>query len=515
MSRKIFRVALTALVLFNFSAAFAQDYAETALLFSRTRPAGSARIQALGGSQIALGGDYSSGLSNPAGLGMFNKSEFTFSTGLSSHNTAASYLGNATDDNRTVFNIPGISLVWHMPKDNGAFLGGSFSISLSRINDFNRATLYSGKNDNNSIVDYFIDQAFGSTTAQFGDNGPEFNTPTGLAYYNYLIGAKSILNPPGPNDEYFTDAGYPDKQQEETLVKGASNQWTFSYGGNVQDKFFFGGGIGIASIRYKSQKIFSEEFVPQNPNNPDTLYYLQLNENLDIRGSGVNATFGAIVRPVDFIQIGVSFVTPTFYNISETYSASMGTRWDNFDYFGDGKQILGDNVNDPDKPHTDLITSEYNLSTPLKFSTGIAFLSKYGFLTGDIEMTNPAKAKYSSDTPGISYTDENGNIRSSYQAVVNYRVGAEFRHDIYRVRAGYNVLANTYQDNINADNKITSVSGGLGIRTKDFYIDFALVSSSGKKYDYQPYTFFDGSGPVASLKNRSTTGMVTLGFTIE
>src|SRR5688572_1983503 len=135
MSRNFFRIVLTAIVLLNFSEVFSQDYAETALLFSRTRPAGSARIQALGGSQIALGGDYSSGLSNPAGLGMFNKSEFTFSAGLSSHTTSANYLGNESDDNRTIFNIPGVSFVWHMPKDRGAFLGGSFAVSLSRIND--------------------------------------------------------------------------------------------------------------------------------------------------------------------------------------------------------------------------------------------------------------------------------------------------------------------------------------------------------------------------------------------
>ncbi|MBT1700562.1 hypothetical protein KK083_26980 [Fulvivirgaceae bacterium PWU4] len=515
MSRKIFRIALTALVLLNFSVAFAQDYAETALLFSRTRPAGSARIQALGGSQIALGGDYSSGLSNPAGLGMFNRSEFTFSTGLSSHNTSANYFGNSTDDNRTVFNIPGLSLVWHMPKDNGAFLGGSFGISFSRINDFNNATLYSGKNDDSSIIDYFIDQAFGQTTDQFKEGGRHYNSPTGLAYYNYLIGAKSILDPPGPNDEYFTDAGYPDKQQEEILVKGASNQWTFSYGANISDRFFFGAGVGIASIRYKSQKTFTEDFLPGNPNDQDTLYYLQLNENLDIRGSGVNATFGAIARPLDFLQIGVSFVTPTFYSISETYSASMGTRWDNFDYFGDGKEILGDNVNDPDRPHTDVVTSDYNLTTPLKFNAGVAFISKYGFISGDIEMVNPAKAKYTSDTPGITYTDENGSIRRNYEPVINYHIGAEFRYEIYRVRAGYGVLANTYRNNITSNNQITSISGGVGIRTKDFSIDFALVNSSSKRYDYQPYTFFDGSGPAASLKNRSMMGMLTFGFTIE
>src|SRR3989337_2639753 len=148
---KHLRIYLTAIVLLNFLDANAQDYTETALLFSRNKPAGSARILGIGGSQTALGGDYSSALSNPAGLGMFNRSEFTFSLGLSDHNTSANYLGTHTDDNRSVFNIPGISYVWNIPKQNDdSFFGGSLGISLSRVNDFNRSTLYSGDNDDNS-----------------------------------------------------------------------------------------------------------------------------------------------------------------------------------------------------------------------------------------------------------------------------------------------------------------------------------------------------------------------------
>jgi hypothetical protein len=504
MGKKIFRLALTAILLLNFSAVLAQDYAETALLFGRTRPAGSARIQALGGSQTALGGDYSSALSNPAGLGLFNRSEFTFSAGLTSRNTFSNYLDNRTEDNRTVFNIPGISLVWHSPKDKGGFLGGSFGVSLSRTNDFNQSTLYSGRNENNSIVDYFIDQAFGSTTTQFDEDAVNYNTPTGLAYFNFLIGAKSILPDPGPDDEYFTDVGYPD-QQEEILVKGATNQWSFSYGGNVKDKFFFGAGVGISSLRYKSQKIFTEYY-----DNPEIIEMMQLTENLEIRGSGINATLGAIARPVDFIQVGVSYTTPTFYGITETYDAAMGSRWNNFDYYGDGEEILGDNTNNPIE--TDLVTSDYNLTIPSRVSVGVALLSEFGFLSGDIELTNPAKTKYTSDTPGISYSDDNENIRSIYQPVVNYRVGAEFRYDIWRVRGGFGIQSNSYRGN-EADNTMTSLTGGAGVRLKKFYIDFALVHSASKKYGYQPYTFFDGSGPIVSLKQKITTGMITAGFT--
>jgi hypothetical protein len=97
--------------------------------------------------------------------------------------------------------------------------------------------------------------------------------------------------------------------------------------------------------------------------------------------------------------------------------------------------------------------------------------------------------------------------------VLNYRLGAEYRYNIYRVRAGYGVQANTYRDTDAADNTITSISGGAGVRLKKFYIDFALVHSTSKKYGYQPYTFFDGTGPVVSLKSKVTTGMITAGFT--
>lgn len=504
-----FRIFLTAIVLLNFTGAFGQGYAESALLFSRNLPSGSARILGLGGSQAALGGDYSSALSNPAGLGMFNRSEFTFSLGLTDPRTSANYLGTHTDDHRSFFNIPGLSYVWHMPsRKDQSYYGGSLGISLSRVNDFNNQTLYGGNNQDNSIIDYFIEQANGETTDQFFE--PEFanyNTPAGLAYFNYLIGPKSILNPPGPEDEYFTDATYP-YQQEEIQVKGAANQWSFSYGGNVRDKFFFGGGIGITSLNYKSRKIFTETF------DSDTvvLQNLQLIENLNIQGTGFNATIGAIVRPVNFFQIGISYTSPTFYGLTETYDASMSSRWDDFDYYGDGTTILGDNSDNPET--TDLTTSDYNLTVPMRLRGGVAFISEYGFLTADVEMINPSRAKYGTKDSRISFNNDNADIKAVYQPVINYQIGAEFRHDIFRVRAGYGVQTNTFKENTNADNTITSISGGLGVRMKKFYVDVALVHAAGKTFEYQPYTFSDGSGPVADLKNSSTRGVITVGFSL-
>ncbi len=502
MTKKFIGVSLTAIALLGFLSVNAQDYAESALQFSRSQPTGSARILGLGGAQTALGGDYSSALSNPAGLGMFNRGEFTFSLGLTDHQTTASYYGSKTDDNRSVFNIPGFSYVWNFPGKNQTLVSGSLGVSFSRVNDFNSAITYQGSNQNKSIIDYFIEQSNGFTTEQFEPGEYHYNSPTGLAYHNYLIGPWSTRDPEAPDDLYFTDAPFPDRQHEmeEILVKGATNQWSISYGGNIQDKFFFGGGIGISSLRYQSRKDYFEDF------DSTTVQNLHLNEKLDIRGTGINATLGLIVRPVNSLQLGVSYTTPTFYGLTETYEATMTTDWNNFDYYGI------ETLNNLEAS-TDIVTSDYNFTAPMKLRGGIAFITKYGFITGDVEYTNPSKAKYKSDISGLSFQDNNDDIKSIYQPTLNYRVGAEFRHDILRVRAGYGVQGNAFNDNIGSDNTITSVSGGVGIRTQSFYVDLAVVHSTGKRYQYQPYTFFDGSGPIVDLKNKTLNGVITVGFT--
>jgi hypothetical protein len=501
-SRKF--VGLSGLLCLIASMTFAQSYVESALLFSRTRPGGSARIQGMGGSQIALGGDYSVGLSNPAGLGMYNRSEVTLTPAYSTYDADAEYLGNFNKSSTSKFIIPGVSLVLHMPMEKNGFVGGSFAISLSRTNDFNRSINYYGDNKETSIIDSFIDIANGAPTAQFENE--LFNTPTGLAYYNYLIGPKSIVHPDSSDIEYFTDVRTVPYQREQIDTKGAMNQWSFSYGANFKDKLFIGAGIGVSTLKFKSTKVYSEDFDSEDFDDP-IFNYLDLSESLDIKGNGINATLGAILRPVDFLQIGVSFTTPTYFEFTETYSADMSTSWENFDYYGDGTIFLNN-----ESASTDIVTSDYSLTTPLKFSAGVAFLSKYGIITGDVEFTNPAKAKYSSNISGVSFDQDNENIKAAYQSVVNYRIGGEFRYKILRVRAGYGLQASALKDYFDLDNSIQTVSGGIGVRLKKFYADFALVSSNAKDY-YQPYYFSDGPGPIVTLDNKTTTGMLTFGFT--
>jgi len=507
MRMKIFGVSLIAILLSASSGLFAQSYVESALQFSRTKPWGSARIQGMGGAQIALGGDYSSAGSNPAGIGMYNRSEFAFSPGFNSFNTSSDYFGENEKQSGSKLVLPGISLVFHIPneKESGiGFQGGSLAITMSRTNDFNRSISYHGTNPNTSIIDSFIDQANGATTDQFSDKGgANYNTPTGLAYYNYLIGAQDILNPPGPNDQYFTDAHKIPFQTEQIQTSGSTSQWNFAYGANFNDILFLGAGVGISSLRFKSQKIYGETF-----DDPDTLQALQLKEDLSIHGSGINATLGATVRPVSFLQIGVSYTTPTYYSLSESYNAAMSTKWGSFDYFGDGSEILGDNSRNPIT--TDQVISDYSLTTPSKLNAGIAFLSKYGLVTGDIEMTNLGNVKYSS-TQGFDFSQENSDIKTIYKRTLSYRMGAEFRYKILRVRAGYAMQGNTLAASMNFNNQIQTISGGVGIKQAKFYIDFAMSSSTTKSF-YNPYYLYEDT-PTVDMKHNFLASTFTVGFT--
>jgi hypothetical protein len=485
--------------------AYGQGFVDNALLFSRTKSAGSARIQGLGGTQTSLGGDYSSALSNPAGLGMFNRSEFTFSTALSSQNSSSDYFNTTSKDSKTVFNVPGLSLAIHIPSRNEkGFLGGTLGISLTRINDFNLNTKLTGTNPNNSIVDYFIQDAGDMDPEAFLDeNHNAFYSLTGLAYRNYLI--EDVQDQNG----YFYDSKLlfnESFQQETSERRGAQYQWAIGYGANFSDKLFVGGSLGITTLRFKLNQRYSETNLKYPATAEEPLQDLFINENYDISGSGVNLTLGAIYRPVNFVQLGVSFVTPTYYQIIDNYTARVETDWNNYDYYPDdpNDELLNNVYEELTQP----LVSEYGLSTPLKFSTGATFISKFGFLSADIEFVNYQRARYSSDIAD-DFDAENSGIKSEYKKVVNYRLGAEGRYSKFRVRAGVNYMSDPLKNSTTNLSQL-AYSSGLGYRDKDFYIDFAATFSNYKGTRI-PY-FTSGGNPVADQKFRTSNFVITVGF---
>jgi hypothetical protein len=511
--KKLKGLLLAATLMLTANALMAQTYTETALMFSRTRPAGSARILGMGGAQISLGGDFSSAYSNPAGLGMFNRSEFSITPGyFQLQNTGSYFAGNSlisdgNVDNRTALSIPAFGMIFSKPQDDAGFIHGTFGVTVTRLNDFNSNIQYQGTNASSSLIDYFIDQANGGTPDQFGSDGALFNTVTELAYDNFLVGEASILDPDFPSDQYFTDFDpgiNPNVNQDESIqTKGAQNQWSFSYGANFNDKFFLGGGLGIVALNFQSHKAYTERFTDQPINN------YTLTEDLQIRGTGLNLTLGGIFRPVDGFQVGAAVTTPTRYNLTDTYTASMRSNWNNWDYYGDGSEILTN-----EQAGTDDITSGYNLTTPWKFAAGASYIfGKSGLISVDVEHLNYGGAKYNSQTSGVSYNGDNSEIKSLYTSTTNFRAGGEYRIKSFRLRAGGNYMPDPFKSEQNdVKRSRVSASGGVGYRASKFYIDLAYIRSWGSS-TYRPYTLGNGDSPILKYDQSAGNIVGTVGFT--
>ena len=466
----------------------------------------------MGGVQNSLGGDISAASYNPAGLGMYNRSELAFTPGYTMTSTAATYLGNTENQNKNTLIIPNFGVAIHKAKDGTTgFLGGTFGISYNRTNSFNNTYSYHGTNNDNSIIDYFINDANGDTEAQFHSvTGYNFNTPTGLAYNNFLIGPETVIDPAGDPRSYFTDV-YPYLPTQSEVVKttGSQGQWNFSYGANFSDKIFVGLGIGFANFEYKTEAIYTETFLDAYPGATplvSPMSKMVLNESFNMTGTGINATLGAIYRPVDVFQLGVSIATPTSYQINSEYIGYMNTAWNNFEY--EPGLILGN-----EDFETDLVTFQHTLATPWRFSGGgTFFIKKSGLISVDVEYVSYGSSSYSGYSDGSSADFDNQDIKSLYKSVLNLRIGGEYRLKNFRFRSGFGLMPDPYKTaQNNVDNTFKTYSFGFGYRVPKFYVDIATILNETER-SYRPYTVPSDASPLVTMKNQSTTIALTLGF---
>ena len=114
-------------------------YYEQALQFSQTSVWGTARMQGIGGAQVALGGDLSNPSSNPAGLGFYNRGTFSITPGLNFHKTESDFLGQSNLGKKVNFNIAQLGLSFYFGDGDLAtrpIRGSSFAITVDRVNDF-------------------------------------------------------------------------------------------------------------------------------------------------------------------------------------------------------------------------------------------------------------------------------------------------------------------------------------------------------------------------------------------
>ncbi|MDR7131725.1 long-subunit fatty acid transport protein [Algoriphagus sp. 4150] len=476
-------------------------YFEDAYRFSQVKPAGSARIMGVGGTQWSLGGDVSNIAGNPAGLGFFRSSEASATVGFTDWGGETNYMGQNRSYNTTNFSLPNVSFVMANPKgdfERGSFKGGAFGISIQRIANFNTEYgYYSDQPGETSIIDFYLQDAQGFPESQVANFGL-----TGMAYNTYQINPRLDSNGNVISGEYEPINGFLAPFQDENITQeGSSSQITFAYGANFNYKLFVGGSIGIRTLNFTSRKIYNEEF-SEGP-----LINSSLQENLFINGGGVNLNLGLIYKPVDYLNLGFTFQTPTWYALNDEYDASMVVNYDNYFYEPEG--ITLGRVEDL----TDIIISSYRLNTPLKIGGGATvFLGKNGFISADVDWVDYSSARINSND--FDEGPDNLQIQNLYSSTVNFRLGAEYRLSNFRFRGGYGYFGDPIA-NSNFDRSTQQISGGLGVKINKFSVDFALVNQKFNTL-YSSYQVLDSqgrnAGPLTEIKNNQLNGVLTLGL---
>jgi hypothetical protein len=462
--------------------AFAQNthaqYYQDALRFSTFQPGATSRIRAIGNAGTAVGGDLSSIGNNPAGLGFFTKSEMSITPEYNGSKVSGNYLGTKTNDSKSSLNLNNAAIVFYSrvntPRGadkNSGWLSVNFGVGYNRTNNYYENISYGGKNNASSIADYYANLVNDQNKSSGLNTNtiPAAGTLSGFAYDQNLI------------DFYTASNGFRgnvllgENQVNNIIRTGGQSQIDFSLGANYGNKFYIGGGFGIATLRYNSLNTFSEtgtaNVITNANTNPVTTanqsYASSYTQEQETRGTGINAKIGFIYKPVEAVRIGAVFTSPTYYNIQDNYTESLSTRLN-------GTAAGTDGENYP---------LEYNLRTPLKVAGGLAvFAGKLGFISGDIEYVDYSSAK-------LDYDNDNGDntkIKQGYRGVVNTRFGAEARltSDFF-LRGGYGIQGNPLKT---TGSYIKTASGGLGYRFLNYYVDatYTHVTGSQTIYPYIP-----------------------------
>ena len=460
-----------------------------ALRYSYTTHGGTARYQAMSGAFGALGADFSSLSTNPAGIGIFKKSRIMFTPVFMMNTADADYKNSTISDENVFVNVSNFGLIINLKpyeEDNSDWNNVAFGMGYNKLRNFNSDITIKGRNENSSMLDQFMLNSDGNIAENLYE-------PEWLAYDTYLTDYADIPN----NTDLLYIHPYFDKyyidQKKNIKTTGGIGEYVFSIGGNYADVFQIGATFGIQNARYKQVSTFSET------SDSTDLESWDFTENIETKGTGYNFKFGMIYRPVNAIRIGLAFHTPTFFKFKDVYSYEVNSNF----------RTVVDGYSDYHSETDGDFESNYEVYTPWRAITSVAFvIGKYGIISADYEYVNYSKARMRSEE--YDYTEINNNIKNLYKSGNNLRIGGEIRIAPIFLRGGVSYYGSATSNEFNAEDAIKGYSFGLGLQTESVFVDMAF-SHSFNNIDYQLYDYGEGV-EMSNISINEDMINVTIGF---
>ena len=419
---------------------------------------GTARYVGMGGAMEALGADISVINSNPAGIGLFRRSSGSVSFGLVSQDGASSFkYGNKTNAS---FDQAGF--VYSLRDGRRTFINFGFNYHKSKNFDYilNAASALNGASQHKlSYMKALANENNLDKTSSGWRGKFAYTSQLDNLYYNTLMMTSS-------DGFFYNDASGYEFGRAET---GYIGEYDFNTSVNVNDRVYLGITIGIHDVHYTGHSLYNEALV--NLNN-QTAGNITVNDERRITGTGYNASFGIIFRPVDAspFRIGLSVSTPTWYDLKTSNYTYLinNTKAD-----GGGK-LQGDYPN-----YTTGESYEFKLFTPWKFGVSLGHtVGNYLALGASYEYADYSRldtrvndgydVDYWGDVYEHSSSDEpmNRHTRETLKAVSTLKIGAEAKvMPNLAVRAGYNYVSPMFKKEGYKDGNIDSYGSNYSSAT--------------------------------------------------
>lgn len=497
---------------------------------------GTARYVGMGGAMEALGADLSTMGTNPAGIGMFRKSQASVSGGLQvfggnyENNTLNSYL----DGKKTTGSFDQIGFVLTTKAGYDSYLNFGFNYHKSK--NFNQllsaANSLNGASLNKVSFNKFVDV---DTDNNFYD--PSYST---VDWLNDQLVNPYTVDGDGKYLSSFNSYFHAKDFTQHQVQSGYIGDYDFNISGNIHNRIYLGLTFGIKDVNYESRSLYTETLLFEN--DIDAMGKMYLDDSRRITGTGFNVKFGAIVRPVDDspFRIGAYVHTPTWYKLTTSNYTEMATE----DFETD--KIISISSED----HLD-----FRLNTPWLFGVSLGHTignvaaigatyeySDYGALDNrvideDYYYDSWYDDYYYGGDRSTSDKAMKRNTEKSLQGVHTLRLGAELKLcPEVALRFGYNYVSPKYSEFGCRDTDIPSqgvefastaaytnwkdtnrFTCGIGYAKGPFSIDVAYKYSQTNG-DFYP--FYDGIGKGDYTNNPGATSvsdkrhqlLMTLGF---
>ena len=512
---------------------------------------GTARYVGMGGAMEALGADISTMSSNPAGIGLFRKSQVSMTFGVVAQTdaeTALNYNGSTLsfDGKKSKPSFDQAGFVWSPSSKSSNYINLGFNYHKST--NFNQILTAVGRLDGAS-QNRLTAAKYAKIRKEVNDYAESHPNASSKDLQDY----GSMMNSLKGEDFLFGQYQH-----------GYIGVYDFNISGSLNNRVWLGLTVGLHDVHYNSNSSYGEilEQVGTASDGSSVNAATNSMEQVKITGTGFDVKFGAIFRPfVDSpFRIGVYVNSPVFYELTRSSAIDMEA-YNLPKSFAPSESQPGISGNLYDSDYHNISDYDFRLNTPWKvgaslghtIGSNIALGATYEYAWYNHMDTRIKDGGYYDYYWGEYYESStsdkvmNENTKSSLNGVSTLKIGMEYKPiQMLALRFGYNYVSPMFDkygfrdqslicgaDANNNNGVNTSASSdytnwkatnrftvGVGFNYQKLSIDVAYQYSSqnGDFYPYMSYYPEDNSkfganiAPVTEVNNKRHQLLMTVGY---